>query len=101
LLSSWKYTNDSQGGWVDNSAGIRQYPYSTNLTTNPFQYVDANKQNEVHAVGTIWATVLYDVLWNLIDKYGKNDDARPIFKNGIPTDGKYLTLKIVLDAMAL
>ena len=45
--------------------------------------------------------MLYEVLWNLIDKYGKNNSDKPTFKNGIPTDGKYLAMKLVLDAMAL
>jgi extracellular elastinolytic metalloproteinase len=41
------------------------------------------------------------VLWNLIDKLGKNDAARPTIRNGVPTDGKYLAMKLVIDGMAL
>jgi extracellular elastinolytic metalloproteinase len=40
------------GAWINNSpAGIRAYPYSTSLTTNPHVYTDANGMTSVHAIG--------------------------------------------------
>jgi len=46
--------------------------------------------------------MLYEVMWNLIDKYGKNDAARPTLNSkGAPSDGKFLAMKLVIDAMAL
>jgi extracellular elastinolytic metalloproteinase len=95
--------NYPMGAWADNNAaGIRKYVYSTSLTTNPHVYTDVDSITAVHAIGTVWATMLYEVLWNLIDKYGKNDAARPTFDSkGVPTDGKYLTMKLVIDGMAL
>ncbi|KAH7085763.1 extracellular metallo proteinase 1 [Paraphoma chrysanthemicola] len=94
--------NYPMGAWVNNNAaGIRAYPYSTSLTTNPHVYTDVNSLNAVHAIGTVWATMLYEVMWNLIDKYGKNNGAKPTLNNGVPTDGKYLTMKLVIDGMAL
>jgi extracellular elastinolytic metalloproteinase len=91
------------GSWVNNDpAGIRAYPYSTSLTTNPLTYASVNSLNAVHAIGTVWATMLYEVMWNLIDKHGKTDAAKPTFNNdGVPTDGKYLAMKLVIDGMAL
>ncbi|KAF1954932.1 extracellular metallo proteinase 2 [Byssothecium circinans] len=96
-------TDYPMGSWASGKPnGIRAYPYSTDLTTNPHVYNDADALTSVHAVGTIWATILYEVLWNLIEKHGKNDAARPTFdSNGVPTDGKYLVLKLVLDGLAL
>jgi extracellular elastinolytic metalloproteinase len=65
-------------------------------------YKSLNSLNEVHAIGTAWATVLYEVLWNLVDKYGITADRRPTFgSNGAPTDGRFLTMKLVIDGMAL
>jgi extracellular elastinolytic metalloproteinase len=53
-------------------------------------------------VGTAWATVLYEVLWNLVDKYGITADRRPTLgANDAPTDGRFLTMKLVIDGMAL
>ncbi|CCF39132.1 hypothetical protein CH063_10046 [Colletotrichum higginsianum] len=91
------------GAWVyNNPAGIRTVLYSTSLTTTPNTYSTINGISSVHRIGETWATILYEVLWNLIDKHGKNDGPRPdLDSNGVPTDGKYLTLKLVVDGMAL
>lgn len=96
-------TDYSLGAWVyGDPNGIRDYVYSTSLKTNPYTYESADEENEVHAIGTIWATILYEVLWALIDKHGKNDAPKPEFDaNGVPTDGKYLAMKLVLDGLAL
>lgn len=96
-------TDYAMGSWVNgNAAGIRNYLYSTNMETNPQVYTDVEQYTKVHPIGNIWASMLYEVLWNLIDKYGKNDAGMPTFDtNGLPTDGKYLAMKIVMDGMAL
>lgn len=96
-------TDYPMGAWVSNTpAGIRKYLYSTSLTTNPHTYTDLNALTEVHSIGTVWATMLYEVLWNLIDRHGKNDAPRPSFDgDGVPTDGKFLAMKLVMDGMAL
>nr|Q6WIH6.1 RecName: Full=Extracellular metalloproteinase 5; AltName: Full=Fungalysin MEP5; Flags: Precursor [Trichophyton benhamiae]AAQ21096.1 metalloprotease MEP5 [Trichophyton mentagrophytes] len=94
--------NYVHGEWVNNSPkGNRMYPYSTSLQTNPLVYTSCNKYNEVHAIGTVWGSMLYEVLWNLIDKHGKNDGPTPVFENGVPKDGKYLAMKLVMDGMAI
>lgn len=96
-------TNYGVGVWVDgNELGIRTYPYSTDMTVNPHVYTDVDSLTRVHPIGTVWASILYEILWNLIDKHGKNDSGSPEFDaNGVPTDGKYLAMKLVLDGMAL
>ncbi|KAL6916703.1 hypothetical protein ACHAP8_009636 [Fusarium lateritium] len=94
--------NKPMGDWISGkAAGIRAYPYSTSLTTNPYTYKSANGLSSVHAIGTVWATILYEVMWNLIEKHGKNDDDMPKFNGQVPTDGKYLSMKLVMDGMAL
>jgi hypothetical protein len=48
------------------------------------------------------STMLYEVLWNLVEKYGINDDRLPTFDtDGVPVDGRFLTMKLVMDGMAL
>ncbi|KAI8625894.1 extracellular elastinolytic metallo proteinase [Xylariaceae sp. FL1651] len=96
-------TDYSLGAWVyNNPAGIRNYLYSTKLSVNPYMYVTANTYNEVHDIGEIWATMLYEVMWNLIDKHGLSTAEKPTFDaSGVPTDGKFLTMKLVIDGMAL
>ncbi|KAH8595777.1 putative extracellular metallo proteinase mep [Bisporella sp. PMI_857] len=100
-------TDYPMGPWVSNKvAGIRLYPYSTSLTTNPLTYRYVNTYNSeispsVHKSGTIWATILYEVLWNLVEKYGITSTRFPVFSNGVPTDGRFLAMKLVIDGMAL
>ncbi|KAJ2996782.1 hypothetical protein NUW58_g863 [Xylaria curta] len=96
-------TDYSLGAWVyNNPKGIRKYLYSTKSSVNPYLYTTANTYNEVHDIGEIWATILYEVMWNLIDKHGLNTAVKPTFdSNGVPTDGKFLAQKLVVDAMAL
>lgn len=96
-------TDYTMGAWVyNNEAGIRAYPFSTDMDTNPYTYSSVNGLFEVHSIGTIWTTMLYEVLWNLIDKYGKTTDDKPTFdSDGVPTDGRFLSMKLVLDGMAL
>lgn len=96
-------TDYPMGAWVSNTeSGIRSYPYSTSMTVNPLTYASADAENDVHGVGTVWCTMLYEVLWNLIDKFGKDDADFPTFDDdGVPIDGKYMSMKIVMDGMAL
>lgn len=96
-------TDYSMGAWIyNNPAGIRAYLFSTDLKVNPYTYASVNGKTEVHSVGTIWTTMLYEVLWNLIDKHGSNPADKPTFdSNGVPTDGRYLAMKLVVDGMSL
>ncbi|KAI8057262.1 Fungalysin metallopeptidase-domain-containing protein, partial [Syncephalis plumigaleata] len=59
-----------------NTKGIRHYPYSTDMKVNPTTYglVYTNGWTRVHAIGEIWANMLYQMYWNLVDKLGYNED---------------------------
>ena len=88
--------------------GIRPTQYSTNLQVNPATYalvgtgayntyVDANGQtrNQVHNIGYIWATTLWDLNWALIGKYGYNADLNA------NTGGNNIALRLVIDGCKL
>ncbi|KAI8321895.1 hypothetical protein GQ54DRAFT_324668 [Martensiomyces pterosporus] len=79
--------------------GIRRFPYSTSLTTNPetFAYLDRSNYQEVHAIGEVWASMLYEMIWNLIDANGISDD---LFKHDL-TMGNSMAFQIILDGMKL
>jgi extracellular elastinolytic metalloproteinase len=95
-------TDYAMGAWVyNNPAGIRSVLYSTSLTTNPLTYKSVDRLTGVHAIGEVWSTMLYELMWNLIDKHGRASENWPTFSQGRPVGGKYLTLKLVVDAMAL
>ncbi|KAF4430473.1 prepro-neutral protease [Fusarium acutatum] len=60
-------SNKVMGDWVyNNAAGIRAYPYSTSLTTNPYTYKSVNSLSGVHAIGTYWATALQPCNPNMV-----------------------------------
>ncbi|KAI1809534.1 fungalysin metallopeptidase [Poronia punctata] len=103
LKDDWERdTPVTVGAWVFNSEnGIRSVPYTSDMEANPNTYETLNGQNEVHDIGETWTTVLWEVLWNLVDKHGRNSGPKPEFQDGVPTDGNFLTQKLVLDAMAL
>ncbi|CAH0337084.1 hypothetical protein FVB9288_02826 [Flavobacterium sp. CECT 9288] len=89
----------------NNGVGIRSYPYSTDKDTNPmtytstnfFQSVDANgiEQTSVHGVGSVWATMLWDLTWAYIAKYGYDDNKYS------GTGGNNKLMRIVLDGIKL
>lgn len=92
-------------GQQTNGAGIRDYPYSTDMTVNPFTYADVKDQElynnsgqlvtDVHGVGSIWATILWDMTWALIDEYGFDPD---IYYG---TGGNNIAMQLVMDGMKL
>ncbi|KAJ3108181.1 hypothetical protein HDU97_002093 [Phlyctochytrium planicorne] len=73
--SMTRNTDRATGVYVVNKpAGIRQYPYSTSLTTNPHKYSTATTSTEVHDLGETWSTLLYEVYWNYVDLAGFEPD---------------------------
>ncbi len=75
-------------------AGIRQYPYSTDMSINPHTLNDSN-DTEVHNLGETWAVTLWDLTWAYIGKYGYDPD----IYNG--TGGNNKVMRLVLDALKL
>ncbi len=54
--------------------GIRPYKYTRNMTTNPVTYNSIKTNTEVHYVGFVWCSVLYDMYLDLLDKYGFDEN---------------------------
>ncbi|KXN65632.1 hypothetical protein CONCODRAFT_44361 [Conidiobolus coronatus NRRL 28638] len=89
-------TNFAMGDY-SNTKGIRTYPYSTSLTTNPFTYESINGSYLVHFIGSVWASILYEVEWNLIDKIGFTND----LLSGNTHHGNTFFIRILIDGMKL
>ncbi|KAJ2356959.1 hypothetical protein GGF43_001751, partial [Coemansia sp. RSA 2618] len=96
--SNTKDTDFILGDYVY-TKNIRNYPYSTSMKTNPstYKYLDRSDYQEVHAIGEVWAEILYEVMWALIEKNGFADD---IFAHDL-TKGNSIMLQILLDGMKL
>ncbi|WP_452220183.1 T9SS-dependent M36 family metallopeptidase [Lacinutrix salivirga] len=77
--------------------GIRSKKYSTDTTINDFTYGDTNSPNLrfSHGIGSVWATMLWDLTWAYVDKYGFDPD----FYNG--TGGNNKVMQLVLDGLKL
>ncbi|WP_055446986.1 T9SS-dependent M36 family metallopeptidase [Lacinutrix mariniflava] len=78
--------------------GIRPFPYSTDTSVNPLTYADTNNELTIsspHGIGTVWATILWDLTWDYIDKYGFDTDVY------YGTGGNNKIMQLVLDGLKL
>ncbi|KAG0286115.1 Fungalysin/Thermolysin Extracellular metalloproteinase 5 [Linnemannia gamsii] len=88
------------GAYSASGNGIRRFPYSTSLKTNPetFKIMDQSQYWGVHAKGEVWAGMLYEVYRNL--------NLRLPFTEEWYTDDKTkyantLALQLVVDGLKL
>ena len=85
-------------GQSTTGTGIRNAPYTTDFLINNYTYGDSNNASNVsepHGVGFVFATMLWDLTWAYIDKYGFDSD---LF-NG--TGGNNKVMQLVLDGLKL
>ena len=79
--------------------GFRRKPYTTDFTQNNYTYsqlgTGTGGYQETHDVGEVWTTVLWDLNWAFIGRYGYNPD----FFGA--TGGNNKMLKLVLDGCKL
>ena len=82
-----------------NGNGIRPTPYTTDMTVNPSTYASvANPAiSQPHGIGYVWNTMLWEMYWNLVDRYGYNADIYDPWH----TAGNNLALQLVMDGMKL
>lgn len=71
--------------------GVRPKPYSTDWAVNNYTYGNLTPGN----VGYVWATMLWDMYWNLVDEYGFDPD----FYTG--NAGNTLAIQLVMDGLKL
>ncbi|KAF8752992.1 peptidase M36 family [Rhizoctonia solani] len=77
VRSTSTYKDYPIGAWAANTRpGIRHFPYSVNSTGNPSLYDFLQRidyRREVHAIGEVWAEILWVVSNKLIEKHGFSD----------------------------
>jgi len=78
--------------------GIRRYPYSTNMAVNPLTYANMATNTQVHAIGEIWCSALWDMTWNVIQQTGS---INPNMYNGTNGGGNSIALNLVMTGMKL
>lgn len=94
------------GGEAITGGGIRPAKYSpdfaiNNFTygaTNQMQYLNSNNVlvTDVHSIGFVWATMLWDLHWKYVEKYGYSAD---VLAN--TTNGSSKVLQLVTNALKL
>lgn len=75
--------------------GIRPTRYTTNMAINPSTYDNIKTASIPHGVGYVWATMLWEMTWELIDEYGFDPDLH----NG--TGGNNLAMQLVIDGLKM
>ncbi|WP_439880304.1 T9SS-dependent M36 family metallopeptidase [Pontibacter sp. MBLB2868] len=89
------------GTYVSNQqtdgGGIRPAPYSTSFSVNGFTYAATNNPaiTAPHGVGFVWATMLWDMTWDMVDKYGFDED----LYNG--KGGNNMAMQLVIDGLKM
>jgi extracellular elastinolytic metalloproteinase len=77
--------------------GIRPTPYTTDLSVNPTTYGDIPGLAVPHGVGYAWASMLWEVYWNMVTQHGYNPDIYGTWNTG----GNNLALQLVIEGMKL
>jgi len=80
--------------------GIRHYKYCTDIAVNPLTYADLGTGiigTEVHNTGEVWAEILWEMTWALIQQDGIN----PNIFNATGTGGNSVAMKLVIEGMKL
>lgn len=80
-----------------NGNGIRPAPYSRSFTVNGFTYnaTNNNSISQPHGIGFVWASMLWDMTWDMIDLYGFDENIYT--GNG----GNNKALQLVVDGLKL
>ena len=80
-----------------NGDGIRPTPYTTNMAVNPSTYASVADVaiSQPHGIGYVWATMLWEMYWNLVDHHGFSRDIYKDWRAG----GNNLAIQLVMDGM--
>lgn len=74
-------------------AGIRRYPYTTDMSINPITFGTVAESVEEHDLGEIWAAVTWDLYWAMVEKYGYDEDLTNT------ASGNARAIQLVMDGM--
>ncbi len=75
--------------------GIRPWPYTTDMEVNPAVYDYSITLSVPHGVGFVWNTMLWDLYWAMVDRYGFDDD---LYRG---SGGNNMTVRLVMEGMKL
>ncbi|TGE07624.1 T9SS-dependent M36 family metallopeptidase [Hymenobacter fodinae] len=84
-------------GQPTTGGGIRPAPYTTDFKVNAYTYGATNNTSLAapHGIGFVWSTMLWDMTWDLIGKYGFDAD----LYHG--KGGNNMAMQLVIDGLKL
>ncbi|KAH9268458.1 hypothetical protein BASA83_009300 [Batrachochytrium salamandrivorans] len=86
------------GTYIANNAdGIRFHPYTTNMQVNPQVYSDLKTLSDAHNIGEVWASMLWEVYWNLVFKHGFSTN----LYDASQSEGNIVAMKIIIGGMMI
>ncbi|GAB3579004.1 hypothetical protein GCM10027345_18520 [Hymenobacter daeguensis] len=85
-------------GQSPTAAGIRRYPYSTNMSIDPLTYANVATSPEVHNIGEVWCSALWDMTWAIIQQ---QNAIAPDLYNSASTGGNNVALQLVMQGLKL
>ncbi len=87
------------GNWLfeqgPDGPGIRDFPYTTDLSQDPRTYDFIKTTFGPHPLGSTWAAMLWEMTWGLIDEHGFDPD----IYNG--TGGNNIAIALVTEGLKL
>ncbi|HET9503662.1 MAG TPA: M36 family metallopeptidase [Hymenobacter sp.] len=86
-------------GQAPTGGGIRRYPYSTSMTTNPLTYANVASSVIPHGVGEIWCATLWDMTWNIIQQ--KAFIQPNIYNTTADPGGNVIALQLMMQGLKL
>ncbi len=88
-------------GQGQNGGGIRTYPYSTDMSVNPDTYNAIQGSSSSHRIGSVWAEMIWEMAWALIDEHGFDDDFYNFTGDVNQDAGNIMALALVTEGMKL
>lgn len=78
--------------------GIRSFPYSTNIESNPLVFDNIKTRSpedtgSPHAIGEVWAAALWEVYWAFVDEFGLDLNWED------EESGNYKAVRLVIEGM--
>lgn len=100
--------------------GIRQFPYTTNMSVNPHTYAAIRRDRTPlvsipHGVGTVWAATIWEMYWTIVNGVpattvggGVTSNVQPgvpfrqdLYNMTPPLGGNQIAIQLVMDGMKM
>ena len=93
-----RFTQFAMGNYsMNNKRGVRKYVYTSDMKINPDTYASIKKPGYggVHAKGQVWAVILLECYWNMIEKHGFDASWK------LGSSGNSMMLQNVVDGLKI